>query len=144
MPAHPVGAAEIPVVRQRKLRLLHQIVVWRVDVRDGSARITHRQVHAWRIWRCRSGRNSEGPDVIRHERIGVRSGVSVIEIVELVFKQRYRARFVGFFFNDTATTEIYTLSLHDALPPALTWRTLRPSGSRRHAPAIATWRDASE
>ena len=24
--------------------------------------------------------------------------------------------FVGFFFNDTATTEIYTLSLHDALP----------------------------
>src|ERR1035437_10545470 len=31
-----------------------------------------------------------------------------------------------FFFNDTATTEIYTLSLHDALPissrrPARTW-----------------------
>src|SRR3712207_7227238 len=25
-------------------------------------------------------------------------------------------RFVVFFFNDTATTEIYTLSLHDALP----------------------------
>src|SRR6266576_1054753 len=25
-------------------------------------------------------------------------------------------RVVGFFFNDTATTEIYTLSLHDALP----------------------------
>ena len=24
-----------------------------------------------------------------------------------------------FFFNDTATTEIYTLSLHDALPIAL-------------------------
>src|ERR1039457_7609824 len=24
--------------------------------------------------------------------------------------------FLGFFFNDTATTEIYTLSLHDALP----------------------------
>src|SRR5215813_2557678 len=28
----------------------------------------------------------------------------------------------SFFFNDTATTEIYTLSLHDALP---TWRTRR-------------------
>ena len=30
-----------------------------------------------------------------------------------------------FFFNDTATTEIYTLSLHDALPIsrlALDWR----------------------
>src|SRR6266568_8853677 len=27
-----------------------------------------------------------------------------------------------FFFNDTATTEIYTLSLHDALPISPTWR----------------------
>src|SRR2546421_4591819 len=27
-----------------------------------------------------------------------------------------RAGFAFFFFNDTATTEIYTLSLHDALP----------------------------
>src|SRR6266480_1490627 len=26
-----------------------------------------------------------------------------------------------FFFNDTATTEIYTLSLHDALPTYLSW-----------------------
>src|SRR3712207_8036224 len=26
-----------------------------------------------------------------------------------------------FFFNDTATTEIYTLSLHDALPICRTW-----------------------
>src|SRR5260370_4825648 len=28
----------------------------------------------------------------------------------------HRGFFVFFFFNDTATTEIYTLSLHDALP----------------------------
>src|SRR3712207_7257742 len=28
----------------------------------------------------------------------------------------------GFFFNDTATTEIYTLSLHDALPIYRRWR----------------------
>src|SRR5215813_15195798 len=39
--------------------------------------------------------------------------------------------FFYFFFNDTATTEIYTLSLHDALPisaPARGWRDrdLRP------------------
>src|SRR2546430_11052392 len=27
-----------------------------------------------------------------------------------------RCQFLFFFFNDTATTEIYTLSLHDALP----------------------------
>src|SRR5699024_12673843 len=28
-----------------------------------------------------------------------------------------------FFFNDTATTEIYTLSLHDALPICASWPT---------------------
>src|SRR5437016_12712067 len=28
----------------------------------------------------------------------------------------HRASILVFFFNDTATTEIYTLSLHDALP----------------------------
>src|SRR2546430_15383132 len=31
-----------------------------------------------------------------------------------------------FFFNDTATTEIYTLSLHDALPIHRRWRRDRP------------------
>src|SRR2546429_6004998 len=30
-------------------------------------------------------------------------------------------RIVYFFFNDTATTEIYTLSLHDALPISLVY-----------------------
>src|SRR2546427_4286919 len=34
-----------------------------------------------------------------------------------------------FFFNDTATTEIYTLSLHDALPISA----LRPRGLQRDA-----------
>src|SRR2546428_1548676 len=38
-----------------------------------------------------------------------------------------------FFFNDTATTEIYTLSLHDALPISAT----RKRPCRRHAPARA-------
>src|SRR3984885_15964795 len=40
-----------------------------------------------------------------------------------------------FFFNDTATTEIYTLSLHDALPisdrperPGPAWPARRPRG----------------
>ena len=40
--------------------------------------------------------------------------------------------FFFFFFNDTATTEIYTLSLHDALPISL----LAPA-SRDEALAIA-------
>src|SRR5476651_1148316 len=34
--------------------------------------------------------------------------------------------FFFFFFNDTATTEIYTLSLHDALPISLTFGLLTP------------------
>src|SRR5260370_42337664 len=37
-----------------------------------------------------------------------------------------------FFFNDTATTEIYTLSLHDALP---IWDASR-TGARPHASAV--------
>src|SRR5947199_1396249 len=36
-----------------------------------------------------------------------------------------------FFFNDTPPTEIYTLSLHDALPISSAW--LRPGGSCRQA-----------
>src|SRR3712207_7417029 len=38
---------------------------------------------------------------------------------------------VFFFFNDTATTEIYTLSLHDALPICSRRRPSRRSGRRR-------------
>src|SRR5260370_4775586 len=38
--------------------------------------------------------------------------------------------FIFFFFNDTATTEIYTLSLHDALPISLL--DLSSSGSPRY------------
>src|SRR3712207_7231808 len=34
-----------------------------------------------------------------------------------------------FFFNDTATTEIYTLSLHDALPILTAIRPARSSGA---------------
>src|SRR2546429_6889847 len=36
-----------------------------------------------------------------------------------------------FFFNDTATTEIYTLSLHDALPISLHLRGYRDAGASR-------------
>src|SRR6266853_6730288 len=37
--------------------------------------------------------------------------------------------FFFFFFNDTATTEIYTLSLHDALPiPAAKPNAVSPNG----------------
>src|SRR5688572_32743184 len=49
--------------------------------------------------------------------------------------------FVLFFFNDTATTEIYTLSLHDALPIWRRKRWWRPAASRRRATpsSSSTW-----
>src|SRR2546425_12574365 len=42
---------------------------------------------------------------------------------------------IFFFFNDTATTEIYTLSLHDALP---IWGTMREK-----SPLAARWLNLS-
>src|SRR6478736_10430047 len=46
--------------------------------------------------------------------------------------------FFIFFFNDTATTEIYTLSLHDALPISPSWSphspTLHPAIASRRLP----------
>src|SRR6266511_2754539 len=42
--------------------------------------------------------------------------VSVTSSVLSSDGRRSVALFIFFFFNDTATTEIYTLSLHDALP----------------------------
>src|SRR5256885_14907912 len=61
-------------------------------------------------------------------------------VICLCGRQYVLTIFVFFFFNDTATTEIYTLSLHDALPiclsqttciPTLTATELRSSPSRR-------------
>src|SRR6266436_10248193 len=49
-----------------------------------------------------------------------------------------------FFFNDTATTEMYTLSLHDALPISCGWcRSAPSSGSRerrRSRSTCGSWR----
>src|SRR5258705_10485415 len=54
----------------------------------------------------------------------------------LVRRSRHLFSFF-FFFNDTATTEIYTLSLHDALPicqcaTAMLTRILRSAGATVH------------
>src|SRR2546425_3857581 len=62
-----------------------------------------------------------------------------------------------FFFNDTATTEIYTLSLHDALPicadrrarwPSRTWIVLcsaqKKSGESRPCPTARSEEHTSE
>src|SRR5690349_25070610 len=59
--------------------------------------------------------------------------------------------FLFFFFNDTATTEIYTLSLHDALPISRGLRcriaslpVCRCSGTRRHPVAARSEEHTSE
>ena len=45
------------------------------------------------------------------------SGVGVAKTLVMTAKEEEGGGgWWGFFFNDTATTEIYTLSLHDALP----------------------------
>src|SRR5258708_37137733 len=58
---------------------------------------------------------------------------------------RSAAPYVIFFFNDTATTEIYTLSLHDALPisnPSRVWALIEAEdgGVYRSDDAGATWK----
>src|SRR5688572_31208706 len=48
---------------------------------------------------------------------------------------KYLRDFMFFFFNDTATTEIYTLSLHDALPTSAFTRRSTTASWRRGAAA---------
>src|SRR5476649_603854 len=55
----------------------------------------------------------------------------VASAVEVLVKlARDFGLFYFFFFNDTATTEIYTLSLHDALPISSTSTATRASSGR--------------
>src|SRR5258707_6085972 len=49
-----------------------------------------------------------------------------------------------FFFNDTATTEIYTLSLHDALPISRSPRKARGINLRRRRRQVSCCQFASE
>src|SRR3989449_6588910 len=44
-----------------------------------------------------------------------------------------------FFFNDTATTEIYTLSLHDALPISEAWQLVLSFRSASGRPGRSFW-----
>src|SRR2546427_601632 len=59
-----------------------------------------------------------------------------VDLLARLLGVRLRFYFLFFFFNDTATTEIYTLSLHDALPISkqcalkLSARTARIAGWR--------------
>src|SRR5271157_6359019 len=51
--------------------------------------------------------------------------------------------FFFFFFNDTATTEIYTLSLHDALPISQPTKPSRASGMPSSPPPAWTDRKST-
>src|SRR5216683_7970055 len=52
--------------------------------------------------------------------------------------------FFFFFFNDTATTEIYTLSLHDALPISVACDSIARNGPNGRSMWKRTWDARSE
>src|SRR5437016_14051164 len=52
--------------------------------------------------------------------------------------------FFFFFFNDTATTEIYTLSLHDALPILMNCQSEACASRSSRAACASTGRAAAE
>src|SRR2546427_3636232 len=70
----------------------------------------------------------------------------VLRVICCTWYFRHAFSFSFFFFNDTATTEIYTLSLHDALPisivaaPAHATRSATGPGRPRTSPT--KWRSA--
>src|SRR2546425_13350544 len=77
------------------------------------------------------------------------SGINVVVLCMFLLSIicTYCAFYFLFFFNDTATTEIYTLSLHDALP--ISFRTARGSRTAcRRTPSPRTralrWSPRSE
>src|SRR5574337_556397 len=57
---------------------------------------------------------------------------SPLNLVCRLLLEKKKKIYFFFFFNDTATTEIYTLSLHDALPICSSFsRIFRPPGPPR-------------
>src|SRR3990172_951251 len=73
---------------------------------------------SWRLagsWRDQTPSWIRCSPSIRKDRKSTRLNSSHGYISYAVFCLKKHSAFV-FFFNDTATTEIYTLSLHDALP----------------------------
>src|SRR3990167_8408297 len=78
--------------------------------------------------RAQPGGGSENPDRDDFgpgDRKSTRLNSSHSQISYAVFCLK-KNKYYFFFFNDTATTEIYTLSLHDALPISR-----KPSGATR-------------
>src|SRR5574337_801916 len=59
---------------------------------------------------------------------------SPLNLVCRLLLEKKKNIYIVFFFNDTATTEIYTLSLHDALPIWWSWTCRLRSRGRRVDP----------
>src|SRR5258708_4383394 len=76
-----------------------------------------------------AGRNSLGQQRLFHRRFAL---VCLADPKSTRLNSRHPINpYSLFFFNDTATTEIYTLSLHDALPisaAGIHWKNCRPAG----------------
>src|SRR6266536_2192962 len=70
------------------------------------------------------------------ENIQTASMISRLDVFILITSPGSVTATFSFFFNDTATTETYTLSLHDALPisgrSGRRWRFRRPPAPRAH------------
>src|SRR2546427_121956 len=62
---------------------------------------------------------------LRYSNVAVSTTCLLVSSILLFFCWLLRV-FFFFFFNDTATTEIYTLSLHDALPISRCWAFASP------------------
>src|SRR5947199_1088701 len=66
-------------------------------------------------------------------------------LIPFLFSIFFHNIYILFFFNDTSTTEIYTLSLHDALPIFnISKIETRPGGAANVAQNIATLGGRSE
>src|SRR5438270_3412738 len=61
----------------------------------------------------------------------------------MVVFQRIGGITASFFFTDPATTELYTLSLHDALPISRSWPARTPATCPRSAAAWSRWTPGS-
>src|SRR5215469_15389114 len=76
----------------------------------------------------------------RHQGAQTRGRFLWIKTGQSVFDFGFGPRLLLFFFNDTATTEIYTLSLHDALPISKTVvDAVLAAASRASASESPTW-----
>ena len=85
--------------------------------RSGWAR--EPQLLSLRVWSlCSAAREAA---IVRGPRTAMKSGPRLPQLEKALAQKRRPNIAINqsinkFFFNDTATTEIYTLSLHDALP----------------------------